>query len=438
MKLEQAQAIVESVIAEAPAPVSVFVADEHGELVAAATMDGAAPDTRLNAQRKAYTAARSDARLDPRPRGEGQGRPGELASFDPFFTFFQGGVAAFDGERRVGAVGVSGLSGADDDALARQGAGRRRSREVPREARPPLDRAASTTPSSRERRAPIGSTSPRSRAATAQRRRPTRAEHRLERSHGSYEALLEDPEVDGVYISLPNSLHHAWTMQALAAGKHVLCEKPYSRQPGRGRGGLRRRRRGRAGADRGVHVPAQPADRPGAGARRVGADRAAAARSTPTFSFPLVDQTNVRMIADLDGGALMDVGCYCVSGSRLLAGEPERVFGEQTVAETGRRRGLPRHAALSRTTWSRRSTPRSSRQNRQRLEVVGEEGTLVLATPWRVDDPGIVVRRSDGDVLMDVPAAPTRTPSSSRTSRPRQPESESRCSGARTRSRRRA
>ena len=61
MKLEQALAIVQTVVSEAEQPVSVFVAEEHGELVAAATMDGAAPDTRLNAQRKAYTAARSDA-----------------------------------------------------------------------------------------------------------------------------------------------------------------------------------------------------------------------------------------------------------------------------------------------------------------------------------------------------------------------------------------
>ena len=121
MKLEHALAIVQTVIGEAGGPVSVFVADAHGELVAAATMDGAAPDTRLNAQRKAYTAARSDA-LSTRDLGaKVKDDPVELASFDPFFTFFQGGVAAFEGARRVGAVGVSGLPGSEDDrSLARR------------------------------------------------------------------------------------------------------------------------------------------------------------------------------------------------------------------------------------------------------------------------------------------------------------------------------
>jgi glc operon protein GlcG len=120
MRLQQATAIVDAVVKAAPAPVSVFVADDHGELVAAATMDGAPPDTRLNAQRKAYTAARSDARSTAELAEKVRDDPVELASFDPFFTFFKGGVAAFEGERRVGAVGVSGLPGEQDERLALQ------------------------------------------------------------------------------------------------------------------------------------------------------------------------------------------------------------------------------------------------------------------------------------------------------------------------------
>jgi glc operon protein GlcG len=119
VKLEDARAIVDFVVREAPSPVSVFVADAHGELVAAATMDGAAPDTRLNAQRKAYTAARSDARSTRELAEKVRENAVERESFDPFFTFFLGGLAAFDGARRVGAVGVSGLPGEDDEALAR-------------------------------------------------------------------------------------------------------------------------------------------------------------------------------------------------------------------------------------------------------------------------------------------------------------------------------
>jgi len=118
MRLARARAIVDDVVANATAPVSVFVADVHGELVAAATMDGAAPDTRLNAQRKAYTAARSDARSTRELAEKVKDDPVERASFDPFFTFFLGGVAVFDGAERIGAVGVSGLPGEVDEELA--------------------------------------------------------------------------------------------------------------------------------------------------------------------------------------------------------------------------------------------------------------------------------------------------------------------------------
>jgi glc operon protein GlcG len=118
MKLERALAIVRAVVSDAPGPVSVFVADAHGELVAAATMDGAAPDTRLNAQRKAYTAARSDVRTTRELAEKVADNPVERASFDPFFTFFLGGVAVFDGDTRLGAVGVSGLPGEVDERLA--------------------------------------------------------------------------------------------------------------------------------------------------------------------------------------------------------------------------------------------------------------------------------------------------------------------------------
>ncbi len=123
MRHDAALALVAFVVENAAAPVSVFVADDHGELVAAATMDGAAPDTRLNAERKAYTAARSDARSTAELAGKARQDPVERASFDPFFTFFQGGVAAFENGRRVGAIGVSGLPGPDDDALARRALG---------------------------------------------------------------------------------------------------------------------------------------------------------------------------------------------------------------------------------------------------------------------------------------------------------------------------
>ncbi len=118
MTHEQALAAVSAVVEAADGSVSVFVADAHGELVAALSMDGAAPDTRLNAERKAYTAARSDQTTTRELADKVRGDPAELTSFDPRFSFFSGGVAAFAEGRRVGAVGVSGLPGAEDERLA--------------------------------------------------------------------------------------------------------------------------------------------------------------------------------------------------------------------------------------------------------------------------------------------------------------------------------
>lgn len=123
MKLAHAQEIVAHVVANAPGPVSVFVADSHGELVAAARMDGSNHDTRFNAQRKAFTVVRSGV-SSTMALGEGtSGNPHERRNFDPAYTFWPGGVAIYDGDKLIGAVGVSGLAGEVDDALGRDAVG---------------------------------------------------------------------------------------------------------------------------------------------------------------------------------------------------------------------------------------------------------------------------------------------------------------------------
>jgi xylose dehydrogenase (NAD/NADP) len=157
-------------------------------------------------------------------------------------------------------------------------------------------------------------------------------EHGIARAHGSYEALLEDDDVDAVYISLPNSMHHEWTLRALAAGKHVLCEKPYTCRPHEVEEAF-------DAADRASLVLSEAFMwRHNPQTRRlvellpeIGEVRGV--RST--HAFLLADEANVRLIADLDGGGLMDVGCYCVNAARLFGGEPERVYGEQVVGPTG-------------------------------------------------------------------------------------------------------
>ena len=209
------------------------------------------------------------------------------------------------------------------------------------------------------------------------------SEHGIARSHASYEALLEDDAIDAVYISLPNGMHHEWTLKAIEAGKHVLVEKPYSRRRAEAEEAWDAAER--AGlvvmeAFMWRHHPQAAKARELVESGSIGRLR----EIRTTFSFPLFDHDNVRMVADLDGGALMDVGCYCISGSRLLGGEPERVYGEQVTGPTGVDvdfYGVLRFPNDVVGVFDASFTL----PQRQRLEAVGEEATLVLEAPWRSD-----------------------------------------------------
>ncbi len=158
-------------------------------------------------------------------------------------------------------------------------------------------------------------------------------ENGIGRAHGSYEALLADPEVEAVYISLPNSLHHPWTIRALEAGKHVLCEKPYTRRHADVAAAFNLAERSRLVLCEAFMWRHHPQARtisellPEIGELQT---------IRATFSFELDRPDDIRLRADLDGGSLMDVGTYCVSGARLLTGEePELVFGTQALGPSG-------------------------------------------------------------------------------------------------------
>jgi predicted dehydrogenase len=218
--------------------------------------------------------------------------------------------------------------------------------------------------------------------------------HAIPRAYGSYDELLADPDVEAVYIPLPNTMHCEWSIRAVEAGKHVLCEKPMSRHSidvERAFEAAERSGRLLSEAFMYRHHPQT--------ARLVELVRGGAIGELrlvrSVFSYGLFDEQDIRLRTDVEGGALMDVGCYCVSGSRLLAGEPESVFGRAYIGPTG-------------TDWVFTGSLRfadgvlglfdcgTTLSNRDELEAVGTEGSLFLDDPWHCLEPVIELRRNDG------------------------------------------
>jgi D-xylose 1-dehydrogenase (NADP+, D-xylono-1,5-lactone-forming) len=228
-------------------------------------------------------------------------------------------------------------------------------------------------------------------------------EWEIDRAYGSYEALLEDADVEAVYISLPNTLHCEWSIRALEAGKHVLCEKPMSRHVGDVESAFdAAERNGRILTEafmyrhnsqtKRLH---QLVDEGAIGDLRL-------VRSC--FSYSLYDAENIRLKTEVEGGSLMDVGCYCVSGSRLLAGEPEQLYAQQFVGPSG-------------TDWVFTGTMRfagdvlaqfdcgTALPERDELEAIGSDGSLFVDDPWHCVEPGIELRRDGGMERIEVEPA---------------------------------
>ncbi len=215
-------------------------------------------------------------------------------------------------------------------------------------------------------------------------------------AYGSYEALLADPEIDVVYISLPNSLHAEWAIKSAESGKHVLCEKPLA-------------------------MSTQEVDAISAAVERNGVVAAEAFmyRHHPqtqqvkllvdegqignlqlirgSFTFQIENEGDIRLVSKLGGGSIWDVGCYPISYANFLVGErPESVFGWQTCNQDGvdlQFVGQIRYPGDVMAQFdSSFQTP-----ERAQMEIVGNQGNLLISNPFKPGWSNLIRLTCDGE-----------------------------------------
>jgi len=213
------------------------------------------------------------------------------------------------------------------------------------------------------------------------RAKTTAAQLSIPKTFGSYEALLADPGIDAIYIPLPNNLHVDWTLKALKAGKHVLCEKPIglSYQDAR-------RLENVAGDYPGLkvmeafmyrHHPQWKKVKDLVGEKAIGELKGIHS----LYSYFNDDKSNIRNIVEAGGGAMLDIGCYCTSLSRFVFDhEPTRVLGRveldpQTRIDRFASAVLDFDEGVATFTCSTQS------QHYQRVNILGTKGRIEIEIP---------------------------------------------------------
>ncbi len=201
------------------------------------------------------------------------------------------------------------------------------------------------------------------------------------RAHASYEALLADPDVDAVYIPLPNHLHVPWTTRAAEAGKHVLCEKPIALSADEARTLLEVRDRTGVLIQEAFMIRTHP-QWIRAKAHVDAGDLGEVRAMTGFFSYFNTDESNVRNVPEWGGGGLLDIGCYLVNTARFIFGaEPARVAGTMDLDPAF---GVDRLASMILDFGGRHAIGTCSTQLQyyQRIEIVGTTGRLELEIPF--------------------------------------------------------
>jgi predicted dehydrogenase len=211
--------------------------------------------------------------------------------------------------------------------------------------------------------------------------RAAAAELGIAKAYGSYEALIADPEIDAIYIPLPNHLHVEWTTRAAEAGKHVLCEKPIALVAADAERLLAVRDRTGVLIQEAFMVRTHPQWLGALEMARSG--RIGEARSiVGYFSFFMDDPANIRQVKEWGGGGVLDIGCYLVNTARMIFGaEPRRVCA---LIEEQPNHGVDYMASLTMDFGGRHAIGTCSTQlaYAQQITIVGTAGLVEIEIPF--------------------------------------------------------